>query len=136
MLEAIKGLMGGLKRKESAKQTTAEEAQEVFPTDAHGIAAQELYGILDPSQAHGLDNSQYRWVGETNNPWELQPNAFHDMIESSEDMPNKVKNAAYNSYYTMNTPEGMPHEVWQNWISKQKNIDILISAASRDDSPY
>ena len=36
----------------------------------------------------------------------------------------------------MNTPAGMPHDVWQNWLSKQKNIDILISAANRDDSPY
>ena len=136
MINAIKGLLGGLKRKETTEPTTADEAKAMYPTDAHSIAAQELYGILDPSQGYGMDNTQYRWVGETANPWELQPNAFHDMIERSEDMPNKVKNAAYHSYYTMNTPAGMPHDVWQNWLSKQKNIDILISAANRDDSPY
>jgi hypothetical protein len=136
MMDAIRGFMDKLKRKESTETTIADESKGLFPTDAHGIAAQELYGILDPSQAYGMDNTQYRWVGETNHPWELQPNAFHDMIETSENMPNEVKNAAYNSYYTMNTPDNVPHEVWQNWISKQKNIDILISAANRDDSPY
>jgi hypothetical protein len=36
----------------------------------------------------------------------------------------------------MNPQGNLPHEVWQNWISQQKNIDILISAAHRDDSPY
>tara|TARA_R100000808_G_C2048961_1_gene85314 strand:+ start:142 stop:549 length:408 start_codon:yes stop_codon:yes gene_type:complete len=135
MIDKIKGLLAGLNRKEK-QPTVADEAKELFPTSAHANAANELYGILDPSQGHGNDSGQYRWVGETNHPWELQPNAFHDMVETSEDMPNSVKNALYHSYYTMNTPDGMPHDVWQNWISKQKNIDILISAANRDDSPY
>ena len=116
--------------------TIADKAKTVFPTDAHAVAAEELYNILDPSQGYGMDNTQYRWVGQTANPWELSPNAFHDMIETSEDMPNTVKNAAYRSYYTMNTPKDIPHDVWQEWIGKKENLNTLINAASHDDSPY
>ena len=58
------------------------------------------------------------------------------MVETSEGMPKDTKNGLYQSYYTMNTPPGMPHEVWQSWLKSQKNIDILINAANRDDSPY
>jgi hypothetical protein len=132
----IKGLLKGLIGKKEKEPTIADEAKALFPTDAHSNAAWEMYNTLDPSQGHGNDPAQYRWVGETTHPWELQPNAFHDMVQTSEDMPNEVKNSLYHNYYTMNPQGNLPHEVWQNWISQQKNIDILISAAHRDDSPY
>ena len=135
MINAIKGLLQGLQRKK--EPTMADKAKELFPTEAHANSAYELYGMLDPSQGHGNDPGQYRWVGETQNPWELSPNAFGDMVETSENMPVDTKNALYQNYYTMNLSQGnLPQDVWQEWISKQKNIDILISAANRDDSPY
>ena len=123
-------LTNWIAKKASARNEMSDiskRAAKTFPTEAHTHAAQELYGMLSEGQGHGMNNAQWRWTGAPH-PWDLKPNAFHDMVEISEDMPDDYKNALYSNYYTMKNLPGA--------LNNQKNIDILIEAANKDDSPY
>jgi hypothetical protein len=120
-----------IKKKAGIKQEISDMNKRVnktFPTDAHTNAAMNMYGVLDPSQGHGMNNSQWRWMDNINHPWEMKPNAFYDMMYTAEDMPQDTHNAMWRDYYTMNN---LPPA-----LNNQKNIDLLIEAAKKDMSPY
>ena len=130
----LRGLLewvsGQGKAKKKQQKEFAEQVYKTFPTPGHANAAQNMYGVLDPSQGHGMNNAQWRWMQNKNitHPWQLKPNAFHDMLYSAEGMPQETQNAMWRDYYTMNN---MPPA-----LNTQKNIDILIQAADKDMSPY
>jgi len=123
------------KWKKKQAQEIIEQVQAMFPTQAHVNAAQNMYGVLDPSQGHGMNNAQWRWMNsagpgpkEVMHPWQMKPNAFHDMMYTAEDMPQSTHNAMWRDYYTMNN---LPPA-----LNNQKNIDILIKAAGLNNNPY
>lgn len=127
-------ILNWVMNKGKGKQSIQEAADVMFPTDAHLNAAENMYGVLDPSQGYGMDNSQWRWLNPIGpdkpytHPWQLPPNAFHDMLYTAEDMPKDIHNAMWRDYYTMNN---LPAA-----LNTQPNIDMLVKAAGLDDSPY
>ena len=133
-VDMFKDIVNMIKRKNSEKKANQEafqrEVEQTFPTLAHANADENMYGVLDPSQGHGMNNAQWRWMQNQNvtHPWQLQPNAFHDMMYSAEGMPQDTQNAMWRDYYKMNNLPDI--------MNTQKNIDILIKAADLDMSQY
>ena len=123
------------REKRAHQEAFKREVETMFPTLAHVNAAENMYGVLDPSQGHGMNNAQWRWMNSTGpgpkeamHPWQLKPNAFHDMLYTAEDMPQNTQNAMWRDYYKLNNLPDI--------MNNQKNIDILIKAADLDMSPY
>tara|TARA_R100000458_G_scaffold31114_1_gene28505 strand:- start:4507 stop:4887 length:381 start_codon:yes stop_codon:yes gene_type:complete len=105
-------------------------ARQMFPDPSFTNAAMRIQHGLDAGQ---LTPDQYRWhTDEQGNrdilPWQLSPNHFYDLVSTQEGLNQEGVNQLYQDYWHMNN---LPPA-----LNNMKNIDILIEAASKEDTPY
>ena len=111
-----------IQRQSSQKKANQEAFQaqvdQMFPTMGHAHAAERMREMLPQGD---LDPVQYQYYDKTH-PYQLSPPQWNDMMWTQEGLNPGQVNQLHSDYYKMNNlPDSM---------NNQKNIDILIRAAS------
>ena len=106
------------KQKKAAQEAFYQDVENMFPTLEYVHAAERMREMLPQGD---LNPSQYQWLGKTH-PYQLSPPQWGDMMATQEGLNPSQVNQLHSDYYKMNKlPDVM---------NTQKNIDILIKAAS------
>ena len=100
--------------------TRKDQAEAMFPTEAHVHAALRMQQALD---AGSLPPDQYRWNKDVL-PWRMSRPHFVDMMSTQEGLTPEQVAQVHSDYYKMNNLPDI--------MNTPKNIDILVKAAEND----
>ena len=119
MFEEIKRMIKGKNSAKKAKQEAFQaQVDQMFPTMAHAHTAERMREMLPQGD---LNPSQWQYYGQTH-PYQLSPPQWNDMMWTQEGLNPEQVNQLHSDYYKMNNLPDI--------MNNQKNIDILIRAAS------